>query len=102
MIRLGGSFESAPSIITSVHSPWQRMESARQFASRIANSLDQKGVVMPLPIRMAQPCCSLTTLKVIMARHRKWPATKKAKVALRRIAENAARSTSNISEDRRR
>jgi hypothetical protein len=27
---------------------------------------------MRLFIRMAQPCCSLTTLKVIIARHREW------------------------------
>ena len=50
----------------SAHSPWQRMAAARLLAWRIARSLDQKGVIIPSPIRMAQPCCSLTTLKVIM------------------------------------
>src|SRR5674476_1373309 len=43
---LGAPFGSAPSIITSVHSPWQRMASARQFASRIAKSLDRNGVIL--------------------------------------------------------
>ena len=52
---------TASSTITSAHSPWQRMARARQFASRIAKSLDQNGVIMRLSIRMAQPCCSLTT-----------------------------------------
>jgi hypothetical protein len=37
---------------------------AKQFAWRIAKSLDQKGVIMRSSIRMAQPCCSLTTLNV--------------------------------------
>jgi hypothetical protein len=48
------------------------MARAKQFASRIAKSLDQKGVIIRLSIRMAQPCCSLTTLNVIIAFHRKW------------------------------
>ena len=65
-IIFGGSLGSAPSTITSAHSPWHRMASAKQLASRTAKSLDQNGVVVPSPIRMAQPCCSLTTLKVIM------------------------------------
>jgi hypothetical protein len=43
------------------------MASAKQLASWIASSLDQKGVIMHSPVRTAQPCCSLTTLKVIMA-----------------------------------
>jgi hypothetical protein len=46
------------------------MARAKQFASRIAKSLDQKGVIMRSSIRMAQPCCSLTTLNVIIACHR--------------------------------
>ena len=50
-----GSFGSPASTIASAHSPWQRMASARQFASRIAKSLDQKGVIMRSFIRMAQP-----------------------------------------------
>jgi hypothetical protein len=50
------------------------MARAKQFASRIAKSLDQKGVIMRSSIRMAQPCCSLTTLNVIIAYHRKWAA----------------------------
>ena len=68
---LGAPFGSAPSIITSVHSPWQRMASARQFASRIAKSLDRNGVILHSPIRIDQPFCSLITLKVIMVRHQK-------------------------------
>jgi hypothetical protein len=48
------------------------MARAKQFASRIAKSLDQKGVIMRSSIRMAQPCCSLTTLNVIIAYHREW------------------------------
>jgi hypothetical protein len=51
------------------------MARAKQFASRIAKSLDQKGVIMRSSIRMAQPCCSLTTLNVIIAYHREWAAS---------------------------
>src|SRR5664280_1783457 len=65
-------FGSVPSIITSVHSPWQRMASARQFASRIAKSLDENGVILHSPIRIDQPFCSFITLKLIMARHQTW------------------------------
>ena len=36
-------------------------------AVRLADRRDQKGVVMRSPIRIAQPCSSLTTSKVIMA-----------------------------------
>jgi hypothetical protein len=43
------------------------MASAKAFASLIARFLDQYGVVMRSPIRMAHPNRSLTTLKVIMA-----------------------------------
>jgi len=42
------------------------MVAAKRFASRTARSLDQNGVIVPSPIRMAQPYCFLTTLKVIM------------------------------------
>ena len=72
VVFVSGSLGTASSTITSAHSPWQRIARAKQFASRIAKSLDQKGVIMRLSIRMAQPCCSLTTLNVIIAFHRKW------------------------------
>lgn len=74
MVSVSGSLGTAPSTITSARSPWRRRARAKQFASRIAKSLDQKGVIMRLSIRMAQPCCSLTTLNVIIAFHRKWAA----------------------------
>lgn len=74
VVFVSGSLGRAPSTITSARSPWRRMARAKQFASRIAKSLDQKGVIMRLSIRMAQPCCSLTTLNVIIAFHRKWAA----------------------------
>jgi hypothetical protein len=67
VVFVSGSFGTASSTITSAHSPWQRMARAKEFASRIAKSLDQKGVIMRSSIRMAQPCCSLTTLNVIIA-----------------------------------
>ena len=40
-----------------------------QWTSRIARSRDQKGVITASPIRMAQPCRSLTTFKVTMNKH---------------------------------
>ena len=66
VLFVSGSLGTASPTITSAHSPWQRIARAKQFASRIAKSLDQKGVIMRSSIRMAQPCCSLTTLNVIM------------------------------------
>jgi hypothetical protein len=74
VVFVSGSLGMAPSTITSAHSPWQRMARAKQFASRIAKSLDQKGVIMRSSIRMAQPWCSLTTLNVIMMCQREWAA----------------------------
>lgn len=73
-VFVSGPLGTASSIITSAHSPWQRMALARQFASRIAKSLDQNGVIMRLSIRMAQPCCSLITWNVIIVCHREWTA----------------------------
>ena len=46
---------SAPSTITSANWPWLRMAKARLMASRMANSLDQNGVLVPSPTRTAQP-----------------------------------------------
>ena len=66
VLFVSGSLGTASPTITSAHSPWQRIARAKQFASRIAKSLDQKGVIMRSSIRMAQPCCSLTTLNVII------------------------------------
>ena len=61
---------------TSAQAPWLRMASARQFASRIARCMDRKGVVMPSPILIVHPCCSLTTLKTIMTCPRGWLETR--------------------------
>jgi hypothetical protein len=76
------------------------MARAKQFASRIAKSLDQKGVIMHSSIRMAQPCCSLTTLNVIIACHRKWAATNS--VLCRQTIGTADSGPFNIAEDRQR
>jgi hypothetical protein len=65
------------------------MALAKQFASRIAKSLDQKGVIMRSSIRMAQPCCSLTTLNVIIAYHREWAASNYATSLCERTIETA-------------
>jgi hypothetical protein len=65
------------------------MARAKQFASRIAKSLDQKGVIMRSSIRMAQPCCSLTTLNVIIAYHREWAASNYATSICERTIETA-------------
>jgi hypothetical protein len=76
------------------------MARAKQFASRIAKSLDQKGVIMRSSIRMAQPCCSLTTLNVIIACHREWAA--RNSVLRRQTIGTADSDPFNIAEDRRR
>jgi hypothetical protein len=78
------------------------MARAKQFASRIAKSLDQKGVIIRLSIRMAQPCCSLTTLNVIIACHREWAARNSVLryITMRRTIGTADGSAFNIAEDR--
>ena len=102
VVFVSGSLGTASSTITSAHSPWQRMARAKQFASRIAKSLDQKGVIMRSSIRMAQPCCSLTTLNVIIACHREWAARNSVLRYLnRRRAIKTAHDTFNNTEDRR-
>jgi hypothetical protein len=80
------------------------MARAKQFASRIAKSLDQKGVIMRSSIRMAQPCCSLTTLNVIIAYHREWAARNSvfSYLTMRRTIETADDDAFNNTEDRRR
>ena len=102
VLFVSGSLGTASSTITSAHSPWQRMARAKQFTSRIAKSLDQKGVIMRSSIRMAQPCCSLTTLNVIIACYREWAARNFVirYLTTRRTIETAA--TFNNTEDRRR
>ena len=106
VVFVSGSLGTAPSTITSAHSPWQRMARAKQFASRIAKSLDQKGVIMRLSIRMAQPCCSLTTLNVIIACYREWAAGNSdfatSPCAERSELQIAVRDPFNIAEDRQR
>ena len=104
VVFISGSLGTASSTITSAHSPWQRMARAKQFASRIAKSLDQKGVIMRSSIRMAQPCCSLTTLNVIIAYHREWAARNSVLRYLnrRRAIETADSDIFNNMEDRRR
>jgi hypothetical protein len=72
------------------------MARAKQFASRIAKSLDQKGVIMRSSVRMAQPCCSLTTLNVIIACLRE--GLQGIHITMRRTIG----STFNNTEDRRR
>ena len=103
VVFISGSLGTASSTITSAHSPWQRMARAKQFASRIAKSFDQKGVIMRSSIRMAQPCCSLTTLKVIITFHREWAATSSVFRYLTTAGrlKTADSSTFNNTEDQR-
>ena len=100
---VSGSLGTVSSTITSAHSPWQRMARAKQFASRIAKSLDQKGVIMRSSIRMAQPCCSLTTLNVIIACHHELAASNSVlRYSLAPDDRNCITDTFNIAQDRRR
>ena len=99
---VSGSLGTASSTITSAHSPWQRMARAKQFASRIAKSLDQKGVIMRSSIRMAQPCCSLTMLNVIIAYHRVAARNSVLRYSLAPDDRNCITNTFNIAQDRRR